>query len=311
MHPYQNSRLPRPPHRNPTRLSAAVLMFLLAPAVVLAQGRTGTIEGTVTDRVTGAPIAAVTVGLFRADGAAMNIGSFTDAEGSYRIANVPPGHYRLRAAMSAYQTVEVDDLLIAVGMTTRQDFQLEVPPATGVIRGIVTGTPPGRPIAAANITLLTVEDVLTTLGAFSNAAGEYTIINVPPGRYRLRAAMLRYTPLEIPDVTVTGGETTIQDIGLVSPIGTTGIIRGTVTDRDTGEPIAAANITLLTPDGVLTTLGAFTNAEGEYVIINVSPGHYLLRAAMVNYGTVEVEMVRVTVGVTTTQPIVLERVPPR
>lgn len=88
--------------------------------------------------------------------------------------------------------------------------------------------------------------------------------------------------------------------------GTTGTIRGKVTDSNTGDPLAAVNVFVLETDGTATTMGAFTNADGDYVIINVPPGMYMLRATMVGYKTTEVEDLLVMVGVSTAQSFQLE-----
>jgi len=88
--------------------------------------------------------------------------------------------------------------------------------------------------------------------------------------------------------------------------GTTGTIRGKVFDQATAEPLAAVNVFVLEEDGTVTTMGAFTNAEGEYVIINVPPGTYILRATMMGYKTHEYHDLLVTVGVSTGQNFSLE-----
>ena len=88
--------------------------------------------------------------------------------------------------------------------------------------------------------------------------------------------------------------------------GTTGTIRGKVTDSSTGDPLAAVNVMLLELDGTATTMGAFTNAEGEYVVVNVPPGRYKVHATMVGYKTAEVPELLVTVGVSTAQNFQLE-----
>jgi type IV secretory pathway protease TraF len=88
--------------------------------------------------------------------------------------------------------------------------------------------------------------------------------------------------------------------------GTSGTIRGKVTDGTTGDPLAAVNVFVLETDGTATTMGAFTNADGDYVIINVPPGRYMLRATMVGYKTTEVPQLLVTVGVSTQQSFQLE-----
>lgn len=76
--------------------------------------------------------------------------------------------------------------------------------------------------------------------------------------------------------------------------GTTGKIAGKIVDKETGEPLIGANVVI---EG--TTLGAATDFEGEYYIINIPPGVYNVRATMIGYAAQVVEKVRVQVDLTT------------
>ncbi len=73
-----------------------------------------------------------------------------------------------------------------------------------------------------------------------------------------------------------------------------GKIAGRVVDKQTGEPLPGVNIVI---EG--STLGAATDLDGNYVILNVPSGKYTLRASFVGYGRVRIENVRVTVDQTT------------
>lgn len=73
-----------------------------------------------------------------------------------------------------------------------------------------------------------------------------------------------------------------------------GKIAGRVLDKQTGEPLPGVNIVI---EG--STLGAATDIDGNYVILNVPSGKYTLRASFVGYGRVRIENVRVTVDQTT------------
>ena len=76
---------------------------------------------------------------------------------------------------------------------------------------------------------------------------------------------------------------------------TAGKVRGTVTDESSGEALIGANVLI---DG--TGLGAATDENGEYFILNVAPGTYTMRAEIIGYKTaVEVD-VRVYIDLTTT-----------
>jgi len=88
--------------------------------------------------------------------------------------------------------------------------------------------------------------------------------------------------------------------------GTTGKIVGYVTDADSGEPLPGANVII---EG--TAMGAATDLEGYYVILNVPPGTYTLVASMIGYQKVKIKDVQVSINFTTKvnfqlKPTVLE-----
>lgn len=80
----------------------------------------------------------------------------------------------------------------------------------------------------------------------------------------------------------------------ISWAGITGKITGQVYDKDTGEPLAGANIVLLG-----TTLGASSNIDGSYFILNVPPGIYELRASILGFHPVKKTDVVVETDLTT------------
>jgi outer membrane receptor for ferrienterochelin and colicin len=82
--------------------------------------------------------------------------------------------------------------------------------------------------------------------------------------------------------------------------GTTGKISGTVIDKSTGEPLPGCNILL---EG--TILGAASDLDGNYYILNIPPGNYTLRFMMIGYGQLRVTDVNVQVDFTTNQDAAL------
>ena len=76
--------------------------------------------------------------------------------------------------------------------------------------------------------------------------------------------------------------------------GTTGKIAGKVTDSNTGEALPFVNILI---EG--TNLGAATDIDGNYVILNIPPGKYNVKAQYIGYQPVVVENVSVSIDVTT------------
>ena len=82
--------------------------------------------------------------------------------------------------------------------------------------------------------------------------------------------------------------------------GPSGKIAGTVKDKRTGEALIGCNVVL---EG--TTIGAATDIDGRYIILNVPPGTYTLIASMVGYTSVKVTGVKVNIDLTTTVEVEL------
>lgn len=76
---------------------------------------------------------------------------------------------------------------------------------------------------------------------------------------------------------------------------TSGKLSGTITDKRSGEPMIGVNIVL---QG--TTIGAATDFDGQFVIINIPPGTYSVRISSVGYGSKLVNGIEISSGQTTT-----------
>lgn len=75
---------------------------------------------------------------------------------------------------------------------------------------------------------------------------------------------------------------------------TSGKISGYVRDAESGEPLMGANVVI---EG--TILGAATNQEGYYVILNVPPGDFTVIANYIGYAPYQVKDLRVYIDLTT------------
>ena len=76
--------------------------------------------------------------------------------------------------------------------------------------------------------------------------------------------------------------------------GTTGKISGRIVDASTGEPLIGVNIQIAG-----TALGASTDGDGIYFIINIPPGTYQVEASYIGYSPVFMKNVRVSIDQTT------------
>ncbi|MFZ1518592.1 MAG: TonB-dependent receptor [Ignavibacteriaceae bacterium] len=75
--------------------------------------------------------------------------------------------------------------------------------------------------------------------------------------------------------------------------GTTGKIAGKVIDKKTGEPIPFVNVII---EG--TNFGAATDLEGEYVILNLPPGKYNVKAQAIGYQAQVTQNIQVSIDLT-------------
>ena len=95
------------------------LVILMISMSVVAFGQNGKIVGKITDAQTKEELPFVNVVI---EGTTM--GAASDINGFYQIINVPPGVYSLRVSAIGYQTITVQNIRVATGLTTTQDFKL-------------------------------------------------------------------------------------------------------------------------------------------------------------------------------------------
>ncbi len=81
----------------------------------------------------------------------------------------------------------------------------------GKIAGTVLDKETKQPLPGVNVI---VEG--TTLGAATNLKGEYVILNVPSGKYTLRASLIGYSTIRVENLRVSVDNTTRQDFGMAS-----------------------------------------------------------------------------------------------
>lgn len=76
--------------------------------------------------------------------------------------------------------------------------------------------------------------------------------------------------------------------------GTTGKLSGNIKDVQTGEPLIGANVII---EG--TNLGAAANINGDFVILNISPGKYNVKFSFIGYESLTIQDVTIIVDQTT------------
>ena len=171
------------------------ILFALLLAQAPAPPGQASVEGTVVNGVSGAPIGNATLvleGIAPAI-AGVSLRAETDATGAFALRNIGPGKYRLRAHRAGFVDGAYGAPLDLQPDMAMKDVTFKLMPQ-GVVSGRIT-SPDGDPVAYASVALarmvyddhgrrqLATFDPVTT-----NDLGEYRIFNIPPGRYYLNAA---------------------------------------------------------------------------------------------------------------------------
>ncbi len=112
----------------------AIAVFLaLAPKQSAAQGAPGTVRGTVTNAVSGGPLANTQISI-----PGTTLGGITNASGAFSITSVPAGAQIVRARLIGYKALE-QPVVVPAGGTVSVTFALTVS-AIALDEVVVTGT---------------------------------------------------------------------------------------------------------------------------------------------------------------------------
>ena len=101
----------------------AVCLLSLCFQIAVAQQRTGSLRGQVSDEL-GALVVGATVTLTAADGTQKT--AVTNAEGTYTFNSVAPGQYTIRVAAPGFTPYEKTEVAVAAGPRTTHDVRLVV-----------------------------------------------------------------------------------------------------------------------------------------------------------------------------------------
>ena len=108
---------------NSRRISAIALLGLLLAVTPLVAQTTGSVSGSIKDN-SGAVLPGVTVTAANRDSGATR-STVSDASGSYQIALLPPGQYRITADLAGFRP-ETQDLTLQVSQNARIDLAMGV-----------------------------------------------------------------------------------------------------------------------------------------------------------------------------------------
>ena len=150
----------------------------------------------------------------------------------------------------------------------------------GSVSGTVTNSVSGEPVKKAIVTIRSTTQPVA-YESVTDAAGNFSIANVEPGRYRTMAGAQGYLPESSLDprspaagIVAVAEEQNVTGVAVkMKPLA---VVGGRVVDDD-GDPIAGASVRAvqvvynLGEKQLLSSASAMTNDLGEYQILNLFP----------------------------------------
>src|SRR5436190_5167847 len=182
------------------RLTFALALLLIPAAALGQRATTGTVTGRVVD-TSGAVLPGVTISLQSAE-VLGQFGAVTGADGTYRVGNLPPATYDVRAELSGFQTV-IQKVVVRLNAVTDVPFSLAVGSVAETVT-VIGESPiidPERAGLSVNINNQALTSVpVTTNRRFQDAWLVVPGVSVNPATQELTGSERR-TSLDGADVT--------------------------------------------------------------------------------------------------------------
>ncbi len=255
----------------------------------------GTIQGTVTNATSKAPISGVDVCAYP-NAAGSSVCAFTNASGEYTLTGLASGQYRVEFygngttyatqyynGRSGYSEAELVTVTTG-GTTSGINAAMGL---TGTVTGTVTNAATKAGVEGIQVCARRRNGEFGAGCATTGAGGKYTVSGLNPGEY-----VVEFTPTstssnfapqfyngkatfaEATGVQVTSGGTAGEiNAALIEG----GEISGKVTDATTKAAVAGATVCAAEKLAEISERCATTNASGEYTITSLSPGQYRVR----------------------------------
>ena len=154
-------------------------------------------------------------------------------------------------------------------------------PTTGRVRGhVVDISTTHLPIEGVRVVIVSTDGVETEVETDSN--GEYEAMGLIPDRYLISAYKEGYWEYKNKSVTVIAGGDHYVPMKIAENT-TTGTVRGNIVDTSEAHlPIEGVRVVIVGVDSL--EIGAKTDSNGEFEIIGLAPGRYLLSIYKTGYG---------------------------
>jgi uncharacterized surface anchored protein len=244
-----------------------IMMFAAGTAIVVAEG-TGKIASQLIDDETDDPIEAATVMIVGS-----KRGAVTDFNGRYVIGGLEPGTYTLVCSDADYCTDTLKTIPVRSNTTTNASSRLH-------------RYEPGRS-AKQTCEQWLVSEATATAESVAGPYGPLWEAWAPITNLKGGVLLARTPPLYLAVRADACGDTMIVTFDQnKNPI--LSIIEGTVTDEETGKPIAGANVAVAESDS-----RAITDKDGKFICQELEPNCYAIEVSHPDYNIIRMMEVKV------------------
>ncbi|GAA2222608.1 carboxypeptidase regulatory-like domain-containing protein [Herbiconiux moechotypicola] len=254
--------------------------------------KTGSVSGRVRSQ-DGAPAESVTVRAYDSAGVASERYTTTDETGSYTLAGLVPGSYRLSFSGSGYLPQwfkGAASLDTATPVTVGEGSALTGKDVTLSRGASVSGTvrradtEPGGPVTS-EVELWREGEASAAYAVLTHGEGQYTLAGVTPGTYRVRFPVWDAGHVEQwwrgsadragATKLVLGASTVVTGVDAVLPVraAVTGVVRSAPVAGRAAAPLAGARVSVYDDTDSLVTW-ATTGSDGRYSVSPLAPGDY-------------------------------------
>jgi 5-hydroxyisourate hydrolase-like protein (transthyretin family) len=280
-----------------------------------ALDRLGSIAGTLTDAVTGEPIAGIWVEVHTVSGSWVGADA-TDDAGHYLVGNLDPDDYLVAAdpyggyLPELYDDVPCPDgifygcdpadgtpVAVALDTTTGSiDFTLD---RLGSIAGTATDAATGEPRDGVRMEIYRLGEAYRVAYDYTDETGGYRVEDLGPDTYFVTAESDEFADELYDDVPCPGGipygceqadgtplavELNATTDGIDFALDRFGSIAGTVTDAATGEPLDGVRMEIYRLGESYQVAHDFTDETGRYRVENLEPDTYFVTAESDEFG---------------------------
>lgn len=206
----------------------------------------------------------------------------TDDQGLYMFENLKPGDYKVTATAPGFLVADTYNFSIKAKVTIIIDLKIKEDISVrykNTVYGKVTEWITNKPVAEAQLKLISPRTPFTIAETISNDSGQYLFSGIQGGEYFLVATKPGFQTSDHIRFSADKGQLIKINIKLHHSCPVSGTVSGIITIPFCPEPAdACVGLFRIEQDGETLIQVKTTNSEGLYLFSDVPAGEYVVKA---------------------------------